>query len=702
MPNAVVQLQLQSQVAPQIAQTANAYKTLSAEEQKAERQATAYAASLQKVALADAKTATEEQRLAIQTANAAKAQTQAEAAALRLAQAQEKAASGNSFASETAQAFTSQISAMVSPVALATAGIGALVVTANSFKEALHVAGQLQEERTAFGGIIGDFSKGNTILDTAIANTRAYGFTTKETTDAFKQLAPIIRESTSTVNDQAGALERISVLRPDDPVNALSGAIEGIRKGRFQEIAGEMGLSKIEAKQLGDEVAHGKDAFIALNDALDRHGITLAVARDRMNGYAGEERRAQQAAEDLQKAQAQFAAGPGLTILQGQIAVTRDATKLLQGDLSQLNTILRDSGVATVSILKPLIDYNTFVLDAGKKGLVWAGVLSDSSDAGNAAALAQQRADERMQGVGASAAAAAPDVDKLTAAELRQANAGALADQRAGERQGGGASGTAEGQAATDANAQLIFQRLAQGEKDRLAQQAQRLQDARDAYALAHANTTAKKIAELRRQQAATDDPVKKLQLQTQIEQEIQSGARKHTGELGHQLSLHESIYDSLNKQRDAALDIEELTIRDRQQDRADAAKIKTAQRILASPNASADLKARAADALDLISVEDRKRAQAIAEKSATAGGAIVNGKLLQSVAGGGALPSATATTAAGGAPLPSAPGPAGGAAGAVTINLVVDGKTLATVSEPYIMDSLLKAVRATRASQGA
>jgi hypothetical protein len=31
-----------------------------------------------------------------------------------------------------------------------------------------------------------------------------------------------------------------------------------------------------------------------------------------------------------------------------------------------------------------------------------------------------------------------------------------------------------------------------------------------------------------------------------------------------------------------------------------------------------------------------------------------------------------------------------------------VDGKTLASVSEPYIMDSLVKAVRGARAAQGA
>lgn len=126
MPTAEVLLKLQSQVAPQIAQTAAAYKTLSAEEQKAELAATKYAQALNRVAQADARTATEEQRLAVQTANVARAQTQAEIASLRLASAQTKVGSGNSFAAQTADAFKGQILAMVGPVAIATASIAAL------------------------------------------------------------------------------------------------------------------------------------------------------------------------------------------------------------------------------------------------------------------------------------------------------------------------------------------------------------------------------------------------------------------------------------------------------------------------------------------------------------------------------------------------------------------------------------------------
>lgn len=129
------------------------------------------------------------------------------------------------------------------------------------------------------------------------------------------------------------------------------------------------------------------------------------------------------------------------------------------------------------------------------------------------------------------------------------------------------------------------------------------------------------------------------IQAETELIQERNSAAKSHSGTLDKQLKLNEGIYDSVAKQRDAMLDIEELTIRDRQQDRADQAKIRAAQAILGDPR-KARFHDAARDALALIDVQDRKRANEIASKSATAGAQIIGGKLYQS-APGGALPQA-------------------------------------------------------------
>jgi hypothetical protein len=123
-----------------------------------------------------------------------------------------------------------------------------------------------------------------------------------------------------------------------------------------------------------------------------------------------------------------------------------------------------------------------------------------------------------------------------------------------------------------------------------------------------------------------------------------------------------------LPKQRDAQLDIEELLIRDRQQDRRDAQEAAKAQRILNDPR-KARFQDAARDALALIDVQDRQRANAIAEKQSTVNGSIVNGRLLQSVPGTGSAPGVQPL-----GPLTSAPGSAAqGAASALpTVEVLV------------------------------
>jgi len=752
--NAAVQLTLTSQVAPQIAATANAYKQLSAEEKKAEQAATAYAAALSKVALADAKTATEEQRLAIQTANAAKAQTQAEAAALRLAQAQERAASGNSFASETAQAFTSQISAMVSPVTLAAAGIGALIGVANSFKEAFSFKAQLDQTTASIEVQLRGVRDSGQVFSQAARFADTYKLTQQETTEAIRASLPVIRQSQASTEDVLGTLARLRVLNPEQDFAGAARALAELKAGQVTSIVDRFNIGRSAANAMKKEIEGGGDAVLVLSKYLDSAGIGMDALKVGASGASGAMRNLAVAQEQLKIAQSEFAQGPGLILLSAQANLTRDAVKLLKGDVGGLNDALKDSGVSAINpLIGALTTYNTYVLNAGRGALQWAGVLSTSSPSvarlkddtvglttatqQSAAALdadAKKKLDSQIATAQLSQQQAQLDADSQRAAQgllgagdqallLAQkygiaadqaqflinqqqqlANKTALADQRVGERDPSSNLTAAETSKFADLARQGATAQAAEKKKadEKAAREAEQLQAARDNLALSRATTSAQKIAVLRRQQAATADPVEKLRLQAQIEQAQQSGAKAHTSELGKQLNLHESIYDSLNKQRDAQLDIEELTIRDRQQDRADAEKTRTAQRILASSTASADLKARAQDALALISVEDRKRAQAIAEKGATAGGAIIGGKVFQSAAGG-PLPPGGAAGPLGALPPAGGQGGAAAAGGAgLTINLVVDGKTLASVSEPYIMDALVKAVRGARASAGA
>ncbi len=180
--------------------------------------------------------------------------------------------------------------------------------------------------------------------------------------------------------------------------------------------------------------------------------------------------------------------------------------------------------------------------------------------------------------------------------------------------------------------------------------------------------------------------------------------ATGHTSELGKQLNLQESIRDSLNAQYHAQLDAAALAIRDRQDRRKEDRELAAAQRILASPTASSEFKAAAADKIALINVERQQRAADIADKTLTAGGSIINGKVFQGKPGAGVRDSGFGGASGAGGSGPTNPGsptpnPAGG--GGLTVQFVVNGHVIAQEIYPDVVNMLHNGLRATNNAGG-
>jgi hypothetical protein len=239
----------------------------------------------------------------------------------------------------------------------------------------------------------------------------------------------------------------------------------------------------------------------------------------------------------------------------------------------------------------------------------------------------------------------------------------------------------------------------------------ERLRDSEVQLRLARANSSAERVAVYRSEIARTTDQAEKNRLLAQIEGEkgkatraTTGAATAHTAELNKQLNLSERTFDSINKQRQATLDLRAAEIRDRQQRRQEETELKTADRVLANiagnnPRA-ADFRARAQDARDLILIGQEQRQLDLEEKRSTAGGAIVNGRIFQSQAGISA-PGASG----GGAPIGIPAGaPAGSPAGetAITLQLVDSaGAVIAKTVEPILMDALMNGIRKVKLTTG-
>jgi hypothetical protein len=343
LPAAVVSLQLQSQVAPQIAAAANSYKQLAAEEAKAELGATRYAAALQRLALVDAQTATEAQRLAVQTANAAKAQSQAELSALRLASAQSRAASGTSFAQQTASALSSSLSAMISPAALAAGALGLLAISANTLKEAFVFKTQLDATNAAIASqLTGDsgavFAAGQAFAD-------KYKITQEELSNTLQASIGVLRTSRSSTTDLLTTLSLLQATTPDKPISEAARAVRELATGDVTSIKELFNVSASAAAKMKAEIAAGGDAVQVVAQYLKESGASMELLEARTKGAVGAMAELTKKQEELKLAMAEFAQGPGLIILAASARVVGDATRLLQGDIRGLNDALKDTGI---------------------------------------------------------------------------------------------------------------------------------------------------------------------------------------------------------------------------------------------------------------------------------------------------------------------------------------------------------------------
>ncbi len=101
-----------------------------------------------------------------------------------------------------------------------------------------------------------------------------------------------------------------------------------LKSGDTQSIVDRFNLSRKAAKELKDEVASGKDVFLALDGYLTRNGITADILGQRLQGTAGKKRELTIATEDLKLALGSLVEGPGTLALGWLTRMTQGLTEL--------------------------------------------------------------------------------------------------------------------------------------------------------------------------------------------------------------------------------------------------------------------------------------------------------------------------------------------------------------------------------------
>jgi hypothetical protein len=596
---------------------------------------------------------------------------------------------------------------VIGPAAAATAAFGLLSTAVRATEEAFKFEATLNADRAALGLLVSATRDQNQVLQEADTFAARYAFTQREITDALSESVFVLRASKRPTEDVLANLARLAVLNPKEGIQGAAFALGELVSGDVVSLVERFRLGKEEAYAMRDAIKAGQDPIVVLGKYLDDAGISMDLLAQRTQGAQGKMRELAVEQERTQRALAGQSGGLGLAILEKRIELERGLANLLGGRVLEG---LRETGRANFAAAESQQAYS----DALARGAteaearaaaenryrevveqtrsiqeVLAPAIQAAADAANAAAPAQA-------GLGDAHRNAALGAREQADAERQLA--GALADQRAGERSGGDPRSAVE----QARDARLARERAA---RTRAENQAQR---AANAQALADQRAGERGGGDSRSATEQTRDANLARERQRRFEQERERlanerlrTAKSHTSELNTQLGLEERIYDSQRKQYQAAIDFQLAINDDAKQDILDADKARRLRNTIGNAR-DPRIRALAQLELDRLPLENARRESEIAEKSATAGGQLINGRVFQSLAGGG--PGAPAGGATGGGPASAgqAPTAAAGAGSLTVINqLVVDGKVLAEAMDPYFAERLLAAWTGSQNSGG-
>ncbi len=595
-----------------------------------------------------------------------------------------------SFGTQAIDQFKSGLLGIVGPAAIASAAIAAIPAALNLAQS----SAKIDATRQSFDNLAKSV---NTTGDTLLTKLHAAAQGTVSD-------AALIQAANSglllTQGKIAGDLPRIlEIARAaaqatgDDVDFVFNSLVTGIARGSPKVIDNAKitldasAAFETYAKSIGksaDQLTAAEQQQATLNAVLVAGTQLIASAGPAADTDAAAFARFGATIENIKNSTGSFLAG-GLRPLVTEFNQTTNAVAGLSAWYQQL-------GVQTSAQQNASAAYDAELKKSGDMVLAQAAyerALAEASALSAIGVLKSADADDRRA---AAALAAIPAIDARTDAERRLANATGLADQRKGEQTG------------TDLSAAQFdkFSNLARGgaaeaaaEKKRVdeaaAKDAATLQDVQFNNQLKKAKDNVAKIALLRGRESGAD-PIEKARIEGQI---IDLQSQKVAG-LSKEKNLQESIYDSVNKQVQAAIDLRQARAQGALDTLKENRELKTAQAILNSPNANAEFKQTAQAKIDLIGANRAERALKEKELTASAGGSIsASGKLLQSVpSAGGPVASAAPVGATGGAL--NAPQPAAAAAGGstMTVNVIVDGKAAWSGMAPYAWDEFVHAAR--------
>lgn len=339
--------------------------------------------------------------------------------------AQKGAAGLGSFANSAAQSATTLI------------GLGSALEVGTrlfeSFKDAFNFKAELDGTTAAINLQLQGVRDTGETWNEAAAYAQKYKLTQEETTNTVQASIGILRESQASISETFGVLQRLTVLAPGKTIEEAAFSVRELASGDVQSIADQFNISKTKAYEMRDAIKGGADVVQVLSQFLDQSNIKMDSLAVKTQGVAGKMRDLAIAEEQMKLAQAEFAQGPGLAILEQQINVTRGATRLLTADFGQMSLSLQQvaaenpwikllPGFAQAQADLQLMAQRQQELNAAQQagtsgGTQWGAVQQESATSTDAATQAIQAQATAMEQAAQQAVLDATNTEALSAAK---------------------------------------------------------------------------------------------------------------------------------------------------------------------------------------------------------------------------------------------------------------------------------------------
>jgi hypothetical protein len=250
---------------------------------------------------------------------------------------------GTSAFTQFGDAAKNSMLSVVGPAALLAGGIGVLKGAVDSFAAAFKFKAELDATTASINAQLKGVRDTGQVYGEAAAFARQFKLTQQETTEAIAASIGVMRNSKASVEDILGVLARLQVLSPEQSLQEAAVAVKALASGDTTSLVTRFEVGRDVAGQMKREIAGGADAVQVLNKFLNNTGIGMDALAAKTTGVAGKLKDVAIANEQLALAQAQFAQGPGLAILEAQIQATTGATRLLTGDFAAMDQSIRNA-----------------------------------------------------------------------------------------------------------------------------------------------------------------------------------------------------------------------------------------------------------------------------------------------------------------------------------------------------------------------